>query len=103
MWVRLLLIEALEGYSPPSERTEAEKDRALRELIGFARRNGRQMPTAAVAALVQLAVENPRTFCTQLLAACLPAPSNRRRTVYPQPTEARIGAGLPHSSPGGKE
>lgn len=109
MWIRLLLIEHIEGYRPPPERTEAEKDRASRDLIGLPHREGRHRQTAEmksrssgdwtgqsspVGGLMRLAVENPRAFCTQLLAACLPGPNNRRRRpAYQPPPQTGVGAG----------
>jgi hypothetical protein len=116
MLTRLLLIEHVEGYRLPLERTAEEKDRAVRELIGLPLKNGRHRRTAGIKSrssgdwtgqpspiggLMQLAVENPRAFCTQFLAACLPEPnSRRRRTAYQPPPQAGVGArGVPDRIP----
>jgi hypothetical protein len=101
MMIRLLLLEHVEGPAPERPpRTQEEKDRAIRNLIGLPlknRREGRVVRTESrtpgdwtgqpspVGGLMRLAVENHRAFCTNFLAACLPLPNNKRRRAQGRP------------------
>jgi hypothetical protein len=86
---------------PPS--TMEEINQWVRDYIGLAGKNRTEEKTVQVesqspwdwtgrpfpvGSLMQIAVANPKAFCTELFAACLPPPTKRRglaaRDSWPQ-------------------